>query len=127
MNGNKTSEKDPGGEEKKWTYDSKHDIETETTPEGETTTIKRNTDGDPETIERLEPGSETQKTTYKYDSYGDVESMTDPLEHTWKYTYDSDGDRVSETDPEGDKRTWEYNEDLQETAEVRLSCLLSWM
>ncbi len=116
-NGNKTSEKDPSGEEKKWKYDGKHDIETETTPEGETATIKRNTDGDPETIERS-IGGETQKTTYKYDSYGDVESMTDPLEHTWKYTYDSYGDRVSETDPEGDKRTWEYNSDSQQTSTV---------
>ncbi len=28
------------------------------------------------------------------------------------------GDRKAETDPEGNKRTWEYNEDSQEIAEV---------
>jgi RHS repeat-associated protein len=69
-------------------------------------------------IERPAPGSTTQKTTYKYDADGDVESMTNPLERTWKYEYDSYGDRKAEIDPEGNKRTWEYNEDSQETAEV---------
>ena len=28
------------------------------------------------------------------------------------------GDRTAETDPDGNKRTWEYNEDSQETATV---------
>jgi RHS repeat-associated protein len=116
--GNRTSEKNADGDEAKWTYDSKHDIETETTPDGETTTIKRNSAGDPEVIERPAPGSKTQKTAYKYDADGDVESMTNPLERTWKYEYDSYGDRKAETDPEGNKRAWEYNEDCQETAEV---------
>jgi RHS repeat-associated protein len=116
--GNKISEKNADGDETKWKYDSAHDIETETTPDGETTTIKRNADGDPEVIERPAPGSATQKTTYKYATNGDVESMTNPLEHTWKYEYDSYGDRKAETDPEGNKRTWEYNEDSQETSSV---------
>jgi RHS repeat-associated protein len=116
--GDLTSETNADGDETKWTYDIKHDIETETTPDGEITTTKRNSKGDPEVIERPAPGSTTQKTTYKYASNGDVESMTDPLEHTWKYEYDSYGDRKVETDPEGKKRTWEYNEDSQEIAEV---------
>ena len=116
--GDKTSEKDANGDERKWKYDGTHDVETETTPDGETTTIKRNSKGDPEVIERPAPGSTTQKTTYKYASNGDVESMTNPLEHTWKYEYDSYGDRKAETDPEGNKRTWEYNEDSQETSMV---------
>ena len=116
--GNRTSEKNADSDETKWTYDSMHDIETETTPGGETTTIKRNGKGDPEVIERPAPGSTTQKTTYKYASNGDVESMTNPLERTWKYEYDSDGDHKAETDPEGNKRTWEYNEDSQETSMV---------
>ncbi|MGD1056866.1 MAG: SMP-30/gluconolactonase/LRE family protein [Solirubrobacteraceae bacterium] len=116
--GNRTSEKDADGDERKWTYDGKHDVVTETTPGGETTTIKRNSAGDAEVIERPAPGSTTQKTTYKYDGDGDVESMTDPLEHTWKYEYDSYGDRAAEIDPEGNKRTWGYNEDSQETSTV---------
>jgi len=96
--GNRISEKNADGDEKKWTYDSAHDIDTETTPDGETTTIKRNVvSGDPEVIERPAPGSATQKTTYKYDAYGD---------------------RTAEIDPEGNKRTWGYNEDSQEISTV---------
>ncbi len=116
--GNRTSEKNADGDETKWTYDSKHDVETVTTPMGETTTIKRETHGNPETIERPAPGGKTQITKYKYASNGDPESVTNPLEQTWKYEYDSKGDRIAEIDPEGNKRTWEYNEDSQITAEV---------
>ncbi|HXB65962.1 MAG TPA: RHS repeat-associated core domain-containing protein [Solirubrobacteraceae bacterium] len=116
--GDRTSEKNADGDETKWTYDSTHDVATITTPDGETTTIKREAHGNPEVIERPAPGGLTQKTTYKYNTYGDVESMTNPLEQTWKYEYDSYGDRTAEIDPIGNKRTWEYNEDSQEIAEV---------
>jgi RHS repeat-associated protein len=116
--GNRTSETNADGDETIWTYDSTHDVDTITTPDGETTTIKRDSHGNPEVIERPAPSSSTQKTTYKYDTYGDVESKTNPTEHTWKYEYDGYGDRKSEVDPEGNKRTWEYNEDSQEVATV---------
>jgi RHS repeat-associated protein len=116
--GNRTSAKDANGDETKWTYDSTHDVDTITTPDGETTTIKRDAHGNPEVIERPAPGSSTQKTTYKYDTHGDVESKTDPSEHTWKYEYDGYGDRKGEVDPEDNKRTWEFNEDSQEIATV---------
>ena len=66
--GNKTSEKNADGDETKWTYDSKHDVETETTPEWRDHDDQTNSAGDPEVIERPAPGSKTQKTTYKYDS-----------------------------------------------------------
>jgi RHS repeat-associated protein len=116
--GDRTSMVDPDDDETKWTFDSTHDVDTITTPKGETTTIKRESHGNPEAIERPAPGGKTQVTKYKYGSYGELESVTDPLERTTKYGYDSHGDRTSETDPEGDKRTWEYNEDSQETATV---------
>ncbi len=116
--GDRTFEINPDSDETKWTYDSAHDVEKVTTPKGETTTYKRNSDGDPETVERPAPGSKTQITKYKYGSHGEVESMTDPLEHTWKYEYDTKGDRTAEIDPEGNKRTWEYNEDSRVTATV---------
>jgi RHS repeat-associated protein len=116
--GNRTSEKNADGDETKWTYDSTHDVETTTTSDGETTTIKREAHGNPETVERPAPGGKTQTTKYKYGSHGELESVTDSLEHTWKYEYDSKGDRTAETDPEGAKRTWEYNEDSQEIATV---------
>jgi len=115
---NRRSKVDAEEHETKWTYDSTHDVETETLPNGETTTYKRNSDGDPEVIERPAPGGKTQITKYKYGSHGEVESMTDPLERTWKYEYDSYGDRTAEIDPESDKRTWGYNEDSQETSMV---------
>jgi RHS repeat-associated protein len=116
--GDKTSAKDANSNETKWTYNSRHEVETMTTPKGETTTYKRNSDGDPETIERPAPGSKVQKTTYKYDSKGDLTSETNPLEHTRTFEYDTYGDRESETDAEGNKRTWKYNEDSQEVATV---------
>jgi RHS repeat-associated protein len=116
--GDRTSMIDPDKDETKWTYDSKHDIETMTTPKGETTTIKLEGHGNPEVIERAAPGGKTQTTKYKYTAHGELESVTNPLEHTWKYEYDSKGDRTAEVDPEGNKWTWEYNEDSQEIATV---------
>jgi RHS repeat-associated protein len=116
--GNRTSATDANGNETKWTYDSTHDLETATTPKGETTTIKRDSHGNPEVIERPAPGSKTQKTTYKYDTHGDLIETTNPLGNKAKYEYDAAGDRESETDPEGNKRTWKYNEDSQETEET---------
>ena len=116
--GDRTSETDPDGDETKWTYDSTHDVATMTMPDGETTTIKRESHGNPEVIERPAPGGKTQKTTYKYDSYGDLTSETDPLERIRTFEYDSYGDRTAEIDPAGDKRTWGYNEDSQETSTI---------
>jgi RHS repeat-associated protein len=89
-----------------------------TTPKGETTTIKREAHGNPETIERPAPESKTQTTKYKYKTTGELESVMNPLEHTWKYEYDAKGDRTAEIDPETNKRTWGYNEDSQETTTV---------
>lgn len=111
-NGNRISETDPNGDEKKWEYDSKHNILKETTPESETTTIKRNEHGEPETIERP-VGTETQKTEYKYGTHGELTEEKDPLGHITKFTYDAAGDKETETDPESDERKWKYNKDSQ--------------
>jgi RHS repeat-associated protein len=117
--GNRTKTIDPNEHETKWTYNSTHDVETVTTPKGETTTIKRDSHGNPESISRPAPKEMTQTTKYVYDSHGDVESMTDPLGRVWKYEYDSYGDRTTEIDPEGDKRTWAYDEDSREVSTIR--------
>jgi RHS repeat-associated protein len=114
--GDRTSETDADGDETQWAYDSTHDVTSVTTPQGETTTIKREAHGNPEVIERPAPGEKTQATRYKYDAYGDLESVSNPLEHTTKYEYDAYGDLVAEVDPEGNKRTWAYNEDSQEVS-----------
>jgi RHS repeat-associated protein len=114
----RTGKVDPNEHETTWEYNNTHDVISTTTPKGEKTTIKRDTHGNPEVIERPAPGGKTQTYKYKYDSNGDVESITDPLERTWKYEYNTHGDRTAEIDPLTDKRTWEYNEDSQETATV---------
>ncbi|MGN6371736.1 MAG: RHS repeat-associated core domain-containing protein [Solirubrobacteraceae bacterium] len=115
--GNRTSETDPNGDERKWEYDKDRNVVKETSPEGEITTIKRSEAGQPEMVERP-IGSETQKTEYKYDAYGDVTEVVDPLGNKTKYTYDAYGDKESEKDAEGNERKWKYNEDSQETEET---------
>jgi RHS repeat-associated protein len=116
--GDQTSVTDPNEDITKRTFDKTHDVETETTPRGETTTIKRNANGDPEVIERPAPGKEVQKTKYKIAANGDIESETNPLGQETTFTYDKYGDLTSATDPEKNKRSWEYNEDSQATATV---------
>lgn len=116
--GNRTLEKDAEGDERKWTYDKTHDVETETTPKGEKTTIKRDAHGNVEMIERPAPGETTQKWTFKHASNGDLESETDPLGHETKFEYDSYGDRKAEVDAEGDKTTWTYDKDGRIETEV---------
>ncbi len=116
--GDRTSEKNADGDQIKWTYDSTHDILTITNPDNETTTIKRNSHGEPETVSRPGPDNTTQTTRYSYDTDGDLETVTEPLERKLSYEYDSQGDKVGETDLEGDKRTWGYNEDSQVTSTV---------
>lgn len=115
---NRTSMIDANNNETKWTYNSTHDVETTTTPKGETTTIKRDVHGNPETISRPAPGETIQTSTDKYDSHGDLESVEDALKRVWKYEYDSAGDRTAEIDPELDKRTWAYDEDSRQTSTV---------
>ena len=116
--GNLTSMIDPDEDETKWEYNSTHDVISVTTPNGETTTIKRDAQGNAETIERPAPKEETQTTKYTYDAHGNIESMTDAVGHEWKYEYDTYGDRTAEIDPEGNKQTWGYNEDSQLTSIV---------
>jgi RHS repeat-associated protein len=104
--------------ETKWTYNKTHDVLTVETPDFGETTYVRNSAGEPESMSRPAGGETRQTTKYTYNSYGELTSMTGPLERTWKYEYDSQGDRTSETDPEGNKRTWEYDEDSREIAMV---------
>jgi RHS repeat-associated protein len=109
----------PTEHETKWTYDMTHDVLTTTLPNGETTTIKRNaTTGNPETEERPALGGAIQERLFKYTTHGQVESITDPLKHVTKYEYNEAGDKTGETDSEGDKRTWGYNTNSQETTTV---------
>ncbi len=116
--GNRTSEVSPDRRETKWTYDGKHNVVSVTAANGEVTTIKRDSHGNAETIERPAPAGKTQTYKYKYASSGDLESATDPLERVTKYEYDSHGDRTAAIDPAGDKTTWGYDEDSAVTSTV---------
>jgi len=109
-NGNKTSEKDAAGETK-WVYNATHDVISTTTPRGETTTIKRDANGNVESVARPGPEETTQTSTFSYDKYGQLESVTDSLKRTWSYGYNAQGDRTSEADPLGDTQTRGYDED----------------
>jgi RHS repeat-associated protein len=116
--GNRTSEKDGAGDETTKTYNSKHQIVSITTPRGERTTIERDAHGNPTRVSRPAPGEATQTTSFEYDAKGELTSLTDPLERTWRYGYDSHGDRTSATDPEGDETTFSYDEDSRLTSFV---------
>jgi YD repeat-containing protein len=113
--GNRTSETSPDSDEANWEYDTAHDVIATTAPSGEHTTIERDGHGNATKVSRSAPGG-TQATEYAYDSYGELTSMTNPLEHVWKYEYDGDGDRIAEIDPEENKRTFAFNGDSQEIA-----------
>jgi RHS repeat-associated protein len=110
---NRTSEKNPDGDETKWEYDHAHDVVSETSPAGEKTTIEREAHGNPVKVSRPGPHETTQVMEYKWTSRGELESYTNPLHKTWTYEHDAYGDETGETDPRGDKRTWGYNEDSQ--------------
>jgi RHS repeat-associated protein len=116
--GDRISENRPATGETRWGYDGTHDVTSVTTPNGETTTIKRDERGNTETIERPAPGAATQKTNYEYTAHGQLESVEDPLKHVWKYEYDSAGDRIAGTGPENDECTWGYDEDSNVTSSV---------
>jgi RHS repeat-associated protein len=114
--GDRTSVTDANENETSWEYNGTHDVVSETTPGGRTTTITRDGSGNPETISRPAPGEASQVTSLDYDALGQLESLTDPLERTWSYGYDGRGNRESETDPEGNERTWAYDEDSRVVA-----------
>jgi RHS repeat-associated protein len=109
--GNRTSEKDAAGHETKWTYNAAREVVLMTTPRGETTTIKRDHNGNVESVSRPAPGEATQTTGFKYDEHGQLQSLTDPLERTWSFGYDAYGDPTSETDPLGHTQTLGYDKD----------------
>lgn len=111
--GDRTSVTDAEENETKWAYNATHDVIAETTPNGETTTITRDENGNVEFVSRPAPGEAAQTESYEYDELGQLKNRTDPLERTWKYSYNSQGDLESEANPEGEVRTWAYNEDSE--------------
>ncbi len=116
--GDLTSVTDPNKAKTSWEYNETHDILAMKTPNGQTTTVMRDANGNPETVAHPAPKEATQTVSYDYGPNGELESMTDPLERTWSMEYNSQGDLTAVTDPEGDTCTWEFNENSHVIAMV---------
>jgi RHS repeat-associated protein len=114
--GDRMSATDPLENRTEWKYNANHDVISATTPRGETTTIVRDANGNPETVSRPAPSEAVQTTSYEYDGLGQLESVTDPLERTRTFVYDGNGNLEAETDPEGNTRSWRYDENSQVTS-----------
>lgn len=54
-------------------------------------------------------GNGTQRTTYEYDRYGHLKTLTDPLGQKEIYTYDTNGNMISKTDKNGLITTYTYD------------------
>jgi RHS repeat-associated protein len=111
--GDRTKMVDPNENETKWSYNEAHDLLSTTLPSGQTTTIARDANGNPETISRPAPGEATQVTSFEYSPNGLLKGITDPLKRTWSYEYNAQGDRISETNPAGETGTWKYDKNSQ--------------
>jgi RHS repeat-associated protein len=127
--GDKETETDAAGDERKWKYNEDSQITEETSPRGFTTKITRDEQGRPTKIS--DPLGHL--TEYTYDGDGNVETVTDGNKHTTRYeyneenlrtrveepnktlaetAYDSEGQMTSRTD--GNKHVWEYKRNLLE-------------
>ena len=56
------------------------------------------------------------KTLYEYDKKGNLLKMTDPAGNVTLYTYDSNGQKSSSTDANGNVTKYEYNGNMKNTA-----------
>ncbi len=127
--GDKETETDPEGNERKWKSNEDSQVSEETSPRKFTTKIEVDEQGRSKKI--TDPLLHT--TEYKYDGDGNVESVTDGNKHTTKYEYneedlrtkveepnktvvetgyDSEGQMTSHTD--GNKHVWEYKRNALE-------------
>ena len=104
------------------TYNSFGEPLTKEDGTGVTTTYTYNSDGDVTSVSTPLTGTmplQHQVTDYYYADTshpGDVTSMKDPDGQTWTYTYDSYGDQQTVEDPLGDVSTTCYNADGWKTA-----------
>jgi RHS repeat-associated protein len=120
--GNQLSSLDPLGRTTSATYNAFNEPLTKEDGNGITTTYTYNSDGDMTSASTPLVGTmplQHQVTDYYHaDSAhpGDVTSMKDPDLQTWTYTYDSYGDQQTLEDPLGDTATTCYNPDGWKTA-----------
>jgi RHS repeat-associated protein len=115
--GNQVSATDPLGRGTAATYNTFNEPLTVTDPLGVTTTYTYDANGDLTQISRPLLDSTghvlaTQATNYQYGDAshpGDVTAMIDPDGRTWTYSYDADGDLQTSTDPLNHTMTTCYN------------------
>lgn len=110
--GNRTSATDPTNRTWRWTYNATRDVVSAATPTGRTTTIERDSKGNPTALSRTfaEDGvQKTQRVTMAYDGRGQLVSVKDPLDHETTFEYDAFGNQIAEVDPDGKRRTATYD------------------
>lgn len=116
-NGNLATETDPLGNLQQWTYDSKNNLTQYENPTSNTWDYGYNSK-DETTSVTAPGGSGREKTTYAYDSAGDLVSSVSPpgnvsgadaADYTTTYTYNSSGELASVTSPDGDTTSATYN------------------
>ncbi|TMK38819.1 MAG: RHS repeat-associated core domain-containing protein [Actinobacteria bacterium] len=110
--GNRTSVTDPLSRAATYAFDARHDPTSIVTPAGHETDFAYDSHSNLTSVTRTLTETNTQlRTTYAYNSLGELTSTTDPLNHSWTYGYDGQGDRASATSPLGHKTTWGFDVD----------------
>jgi RHS repeat-associated protein len=109
-----TSITDPRGKVTSYAYDSHGNLTQVTDPDGNVTKYGYDTAGRRTSMiapsGNITGASPSQwTTTYAYNAFGELTSVTDPLSHVTSYTYDADGNRSSMTDPDSNTTNYTYD------------------
>lgn len=116
-----TAIQDPDGHTTTITYDTYGDVASSTDAAGDETTFTYDILG--RTLTEVAPDGNvsgcgcaaTYTTTYAYNPYNEVTSVTDPNGHVTSYTYDNDGNQLTVTQPDGTVSVTTYDADNQAT------------
>ncbi len=137
--GDLTSMIDPDSNTWTYTYDNHGDRTSTEDPLGNTTTSTYNADG--WLLASVSPKGNVSgcgcavsyTTTYSYvvpgtsgtDEFGDVQTVTDPLNHVTTYGYDADRNRTLMIDPSGNRTAYSYDldDELTQTTQADGSTL----
>ena len=87
-----------------WTYDNQLNVTSHTDALNQTTSYTYDNNGN-----RLSITNTVGTTTYTYNSFGQVLTMTDPMNGVWTNTYDSHGNLLTTKDPLNHITTFTYD------------------
>ncbi len=110
--GDKETEKDAEGNERKWKYNEDSQETEETSPRGYVTKTERNNYGLPTKV--TDPLGHA--TEIKYDANQNIESETDGNKHTTKYEYNTENLPIKVTEPNGDTTETGYDAEGEKTS-----------